>query len=342
MIHHRTPEFSSELAQLLELMQPVFGTKRPALPVHGTGRSAMEAALVNVCSPGDHVVACVNGRFGEMWAKIADAYDLNVHRVGKDWTRDLDLAEVEEAIDAFKPRVVTSPYGDTSTGVANDVPQLAQLAHRHGVMVLIDGVSSIGGMPFAFDEWDVDVAVTASQKCLMSAPGLSFAVVGERAWSESKTARLPKSYLNLSVINAAVAKRTPEPPGTPPIAIVLQVVEALRMIHEEGLGAFQHRHTEMAAQTRQGLAAMGLHPHCPHLTRTSTTVTPVAAPDGVAPQRIRAGMESRGILVADGQDDLKATGFRIGHMGDIRPADVRRTLDALKDVLHELAVPADT
>jgi len=184
MIHHRTPEFSRELAEMMELMKPFFGTRRQVLPVHTTGRGALEAAICNLFSSGDEVLACCNGKFGEMWATIAESYGLVVHRIATDWERDVDAAAVDAALAANPAiRAVALPYGDTSTGVANDIGAVAAVARAHahanarGVLVMVDGVSSIGGMPFECDEWDVDVAVTASQKCFMSSPGLAFAVL---------------------------------------------------------------------------------------------------------------------------------------------------------------------
>src|SRR3954471_16098196 len=195
MIHHRTPEFARELATLLELLAPVFGTATVPLPVHTTGRGALEATICNLFSPGDEIAACCNGKFGEMWAGFAESYGLVVHRIETDWEQSVNPA----AVDAFlaeHPRVkaVAMTYADSSTGVANDVAAVARTANARGVLTLVDGVSSIGGMPFELDAWGVDVAVTASQKCLMSSPGLAFVAMSERARLASESARLPRNY----------------------------------------------------------------------------------------------------------------------------------------------------
>ncbi|MDH5235371.1 MAG: alanine--glyoxylate aminotransferase family protein, partial [Gemmatimonadota bacterium] len=288
MIHHRTAEFSAELASMLELLRPAFGTREPVLPVHTTGRGAMEATICNLFSAGDEIAVCCNGRFGEFWARFAESYGLVVHRVAEDWERDADPAELD-ALLAARPAVkaVAMSYGDTSTGVANDVAGIAHVARTHGVLTLVDGVSSIVGMPFAFDEWGVDVAIVASQKCLMSSPGLAFTVVSDRAWAASETARLPRNYWDFAEIRRQVTKAKPETPGTPPVHVVLQVGEALRMLHEETLPAVQQRHAELAAATRDGVAALGLAPQCPALRRRATTLTAVALPAELPPERIR-------------------------------------------------------
>ena len=129
MIHHRSSEFSRELAALLELIAPVFGTRQPVLPVHSTGRGAMEAAVCNLFSAGDEIAVCCNGRFGEMWARIAEPYGVVVHRVSTEWSRDLDLAELEQALtDRPGIRAIALTYCDTSTGVRNDVEAVCRIA----------------------------------------------------------------------------------------------------------------------------------------------------------------------------------------------------------------------
>ena len=338
MIHHRTAEFSAELALMLELLQPVFGTSaQPVLPVHTTGRGAMEASICNLFSPGDAIAVCCNGKFGEMWATFASSYGLTVHRVADDWERDVDPAELNQVL-AQHPsiRAIALAYGDTSTGVANDIAGVARIARQRQVLVLVDGVSSIGGMPFEFDRWEVDVAITASQKCLMSSPGLAFAVLSERAWAATATARLPRNYWDFAEIRRQVTKAKPETPGTAPVHLVLQVTEALRMHQEETLERVQARHARMAELAGQGAAALGLGPQCAALRQRSTTLTALALPPDLPPSRVRDGLKARGILTAAGLDRYQPSAFRIGHMGDVREDDVRRTMAALTEVIAEL------
>ncbi|HXT69178.1 MAG TPA: alanine--glyoxylate aminotransferase family protein [Vicinamibacterales bacterium] len=334
MLHHRTAEFSAELAAVLELLAPFFGTRELPLPIHATGRGAMEATLCNLLSPGEAIGACCNGRFGELWVKLAASHGLAVHRIATDWNQDVDPADVEQLlVEHPETRAIAMAYGDTSTGVANDVRGVARVTRSRNVLLFVDGVSSIGGMPFAFDEWGVDAAITASQKCLMSSPGLSFVVTSERARAAAARATLPRAYWDFDVIRREASKARPEPAGTPPVHCMLQVAEALRMLHEEGVEAVFRRHAAMGEMTRQGIAALGLQPQCPGLKHRSNTVTPVALPTDIPPARVRDGLKSRGILVAGGLEQFQPSAFRIGHMGDIRPVDVQRTLDALREVL---------
>lgn len=341
MIHHRTREFSAELATAIELLKPIFGTAAPVLPVHTTGRGALEAAICNFFSAGDEIAVCCNGKFGEMWAAFAESYGIVVHRICTDWTKQVDVMEVARALESHpRVRAVALTYSDTSTGVSNDIATVARTirAVRPDVLVLVDGVSSIGGMPFSFDAWGVDFAATASQKCLMSSPGLSFAALSDRAWAATGRAKLPRNYWDFAAIRAEITKDCPETPGTPPVHIVLQVAEALRLMHEEGLERVYQRHAQMADRARRGAAELGLALQCPGLGAFSTTLTAIAAPAGVAPKELRNGMRVRGVLTAGGLGKYKDSSFRIGHMGDIRLADVDRTLTALAETLAELKV----
>lgn len=337
MLHHRTPQFSAELAVMLELLRPVFGTSQAVLPVHTTGRGALEASLCNLLSPGDAIIACCNGAFGEMWARVAESYGLVVHRIARDWTGDVSPHDIGEMLDRDRSiRAVLVAYCDTSTGVRNDVVAIARVAASRNVLSFVDGVSALGGMPFAFDEWGIDVAITASQKCLTASPGLAFVALSDRAWRAADTARLPRSYWDFRPIRELVTKPRPETPGTTPVHLVLQVAESLRLIHEQGLATVLARHETNAAAVRQGVARLGLALQNPSLRALSPTVTAIALPSGIEPKRLRDGLKERGVLTAAAMGRFETSGFRIGHMGDIRLADVERTLTALADTLDAL------
>jgi len=341
MIHHRTPEFAHIHAEVLEHLKPLYGTSQTVLPVYATGRGGMEAGITNLLSPGDEIVACCNGRFGEMWAQLAESYGLGLHRVATDWMRSAGPAEVEDAITRHpKVRAVAVTHSDTATGVLNDVRAIAAVARKHGKLCLVDAISSLGGTPFAMDEWEVDCVVTGSQKCLMSSPGLAFVALSERAWKAMETAKLPKNYWNLMDFKASIAKGDLGAHRTSPVHLFLQVTEALAMIEEEGLQNVWRRHEAIAELTRRRAQALGVPLQCPDLTRLSPTVTALALPAGVSPKDVRDGLKKRGIMTAGGLGQLEAHGIRIGHMGDIRLPDVDRTMNALAEVLDELRVPA--
>jgi aspartate aminotransferase-like enzyme len=336
-MHHRTPEFSEQLGAVVEMMRPLYGTSGDVLPVHTTGRGAMEATICNLFSPGDELIACCNGKFGNMWAGFAESYGLTVHRICKDWSQGLDLDEVDSAMsESPTANAVLVVHSDTSTGVLNDVEAVAALARNSGKLCLVDSISGIGGVEFRFEEWGVDVAVTGSQKCLMSSPGLAFVALGARAWAAAESGSLPSNYWNFQAIRKNLAGPLPETPGTTPVHLVLQLREALEMIHEEGLPSVYERHAGMARMAVEHAKRLGLELQCPNLPRHSPTLTAIGAPEAVTADSIRDRLRAQGILVAVGLGPFEGRSVRIGHMGDIRPADVERTLAALSGALEGL------
>ena len=332
VLHHRTPEFSSALAELIEGVRPLFGAaSADILPVHGTGRAAMEGAVVNFFLPGDTVVVVCNGRFGEMWAGFAERYGVKVVRVAEDWDRSVDPEELGAALDAnAEARAVLAVHSDTSTGVLNPVREIASVARAHGALTMVDGISSIGGVPFAFDAWGLDFAVVSSQKCLMTSPGLALAVVGEEAWKAGERGGMPRSYLDFGSIRRTLGGPRPETPGTTPVLLVLQLLEAVRMIHEEGMEAVFHRHRALAGRVRERAAGLGFSLQGPGILERSPTLTALRLPAGVEPETLRRRVREAGIQIAGGLGAYKPSCIRIGHMGDIRMEDVEGTMDALE------------
>jgi aspartate aminotransferase-like enzyme len=337
MIHHRTPAFSRALASVIANLRPVYGTDAAdILPIHTTGRGGLEAAITNLYSSGDEIVACCNGKFGEMWAELAESYGLVVHRICTDWSKSVDANEVEQALrDHPRARGLTMTHSDTSTGVQNDVASVLALTRTRGVLGMVDCISALGGTPFEFDAWGADVVVTACQKCLMASPGLAFVTVSDRAWAAYKTARLTRNYWDFEAVRANLARPQPETPGTAPVHIFLQLAESLTMIHEEGLPSVYARHEAMAKLVRSRTAAIGFGPLYPGFAKRSPTLTALRTPDGVSPKMLREKLIQRGILVAEGLGPHVAHCIRIGHMGDIRPSDIDRTCDALEAILDE-------
>jgi aspartate aminotransferase-like enzyme len=336
-IHHRTPAFSKALVSVIERLRPMYGTaSADVLPIHTTGRGALEASIANLFSPGDELVACCNGKFGEMWAELAESYGLVVHRVCTDWSRSVRPDDVEQAL-RDHPRAcgVTVAHSDTSTGVQNDVASVLALTRSRGILGMVDCISSLGGAPFAFDEWGADVVVTASQKCLMASPGLAFVAVSDRAWKAYESARLTRNYWDFRAVRDNLARAQPETPGTAPVHIFLQLAESLAMIHEEGLPAVYARHEAAARTARERALAMGFGMLFPDLDRWSPTLTALRTPAGVSPKYLREGLVRHGILVGEGLGPYAGQCIRIGHMGDIRVSDVDRTCDAIEALVAE-------
>jgi aspartate aminotransferase-like enzyme len=294
----------------------------------------MEGAIVNFFRPGDTVVAACNGKFGEMWAGFADRYGLNVVRVAQDWDRSVDPGEVETALAGHpEARAVLVVHSDTSTAVLNPVAEVAAVARNHDALALVDGISSIGGAPFAFDEWGLDFAVVSSQKCLMSSPGMALAVVGKRAWEAACCGGMPRSYLDFDSIRRILDRPNPETPGTTPVLLVLQLLEAARMIHEEGMESVFARHQAMADRIRARAIELGCRLQGQGIRTRSPTLTALQVPEGADPDALRARVREAGIQIAVGLGAYRPTCVRIGHMGDIRMEDVEQTMDILEQAV---------
>jgi aspartate aminotransferase-like enzyme len=297
----------------------------------------MEASICNLFSPGDTLIACCNGKFGEMWARFAESYGVVVERICTDWTCEVDPEEVESAFEKHPDsRGITFIHSESTTGALNDAEAICALARDYDVLALVDCISSIGGVPFEFDEWGADVAVTASQKCLMSSTGLSFVAVSDRVWDAMPQASLPRNYFDFEIIRENLTGDRPETPGSTPVHLVFQVREALAMINDEGIENVFARHESMAQMVRDKLPELGLTIQSPEMRRRTPTLTGISVPEGLTPNDIRGGLRDRGILVAAGKEQFADSTFRIGHLGDIRPADVETTLTALGEVLNEL------
>ena len=337
VLHHRTPEFSNALSETIALLEPLLGTTTAdVLPVHATGRAAMEGAVLNFFNAGETLISCCNGKFGEMWARLAQVHGLKVVRISTDWDRNVHPEDVSAAFRANpEARAVTVVHSDTSTGVLNDVASVAAVARAHGALALVDGISSVGGAAFDFDDWDLDFAVVSSQKCLMSSPGLSFAAVGPRAWQAASTAAMHRAYLDFGAIRESLTGPRPETPGTTPVLLTLQVREALRMIHEAGIDAVFARHVSMAEALRSRAAVLGFELQGPEITTRSPTLTALRVPEGIDPQALRATVRARGIEIAVGLGPHRDRHVRVGHMGAIQPHDVTRTMDVLEAALDD-------
>src|SRR5690606_38483314 len=184
MISHRSEEFVKLYRETTERVKPVFGTKQDILLLPSGGTAAMEAAVVNIASPGDEVVVVTVGAFGAYFVSICEKYGLNVHKLQKEWG---DACTKEELADFLKPlsdiKAVFATYNETSTGVLNPVGQLGEAVREHSdALFIVDGVSAIGGAPAEMDEWGIDILVTGSQKAMMLPPGLALLSLSDKAW----------------------------------------------------------------------------------------------------------------------------------------------------------------
>lgn len=336
MVNHRGPEFAAIMGEVLERLGPWFGARQEPLLLTGSGTGGQEAAIVNLLSPGDEVLAVTVGVFGDRFAAIAEAFGARVHRLQGEWGKAIDAETVAGALrERPETRAVLLTHNETSTGVTNDLPALAGAIRRESpdTLILVDGVSSIGAMPFELDAWDVDVAITGSQKAWMSPPGLTMLAVSERAWEAHGRARMPRFYWDLTKARKNGDKRTT--PFTPAVGIVMALREALRLMTEEGMENVFARHRQVGRSVREGMRSLGLELFADPAA-ASDTVTAVRVPAGIDASKLLRDLRQRHrVVLGSGQDWLKGSIFRVGHMGWVHERDVEHLVGALRVALDE-------
>jgi alanine-glyoxylate transaminase / serine-glyoxylate transaminase / serine-pyruvate transaminase len=333
LLGHLDPEFVDLLDDTNDRLRRVFRTtNRMTLPVSGTGSAGMEAAIVNVVRPGDPVVVGVNGVFGERMCEVAGRCGAEVVRVDERWGRALDPARLLDAHPA--PAVIAVVHAETSTGVRNDLDGLAE--GKGGALLLVDFVTSLGGIPVEVDAWGVDLAYSGTQKCLGVPPGLAPLTVGEAA--RARLVDRPRSwYLDLNLIGrytgAATGPRTYH--HTAPVAMVFALHAGLGVVLDEGLEASWARHAECGRLLHEGLAKLGFEPFAEEghrLPQLTTVWVPDGVDDRVARQRL---LERYGIEIGGGLGEFAGRVWRIGCMGHTaRPRNVALLLAALEEALR--------
>lgn len=337
LIGHRTKDFADLYARLEKKLQQVFSTKNEVYILTSSGSGGMEAAVANVINPGDRVLALVTGKFGERFAELAQAYGADVDALEFGWGNPVDVDLVAGKLKAGKYKAVLATHNETSTTVTNDIKGIGDLTRRHGALLLVDAVSSLGGMEICADDWGIDILVTASQKALMVPPGLAMVSVSPRAWEMIKETRSPRYYFSLPAAKKSLEKFNT--PYTPAVPFFVGLDVALDMILSEGLPNVYKRHRTFAAAVRDAVKAMGLNLLAPEGC-ASSVVTGVWAPEGMNADDFRkVVLNDFGILLAGGQSQLKGRIFRISHMGYIDAVDVLGAIAAIEIALKRSGLP---
>ncbi|MDQ0285189.1 aspartate aminotransferase-like enzyme [Desulfofundulus luciae] len=340
MIGHRSEDFAALHRRIQEKIRQVFQTSQEVFILTNSGTGGLETAVANVISPGDRVLALITGNFGERFANIARAYGAEVDEVNFGWGNPVDLQVVREKL-ARNPgyKAVLATQNETSTGVLNDIAGIGALVAETPALLLVDGVSGVGGIEIKMDEWQVDILVTASQKAMMLPPGLAMIGVSPKAWAVIEGNRSPRFYFSLPAAKKALAKWNTA--YTPNVALFFGLDAALDMMLAEGLENVYRRHLLLAKATRAAVSALGLSllaaDHC-----ASPTVTAVHSPEGIAADDLRKVLkEEFGITFAGGQGILKGKIFRIAHMGYAGKMDVLIAISGLEMALARLGYPVE-
>jgi aspartate aminotransferase-like enzyme len=315
IIHHRAAEFIPLFRACREGLQRIFQTEQPVLIFAASGTGAMDAAVSNLLSPGDHALVVRGGKFGERWDEICRAYAVRTTCLDVEWGQAVDPAQVAAALDAHPDiKAVYVQASETSTAVRHPVREIAEIVRASDERLLVvDAITAIGVYDLPMDAWGIDVVLSGSQKAFMLPPGLAFMGVSARARRFAERASCPHYYFDLA--KEVKALPTDQTSWTPAVSLLAGLEESLRMIlDEEGLEETWRRTESLAHATREAMRAIGLALLAPDAP--SPACTAVRVPDGVDGKLLRTTLRDQlGFTVADGQGHLKGRIFRLAHLG---------------------------
>lgn len=337
LIGHLDPAFLQLMNGVMEGLRSIFGTNNAlTMPMSGTGSAGMETCFVNLLEPGDRALICVNGLFGQRMVDVAGRCGAEVVQVHAPWGEPIDPDDVKAALAKDKFDLVAIVHAETSTGVLQPLEEIAEAAHAHGALFVVDAVTSLAGVAVDVDARGIDACYSGTQKCLSAPPGLSPVTFGPRAMErlERRKEKVQSWYLDLSMIAQYWGKERVYH-HTAPISMMYALAEAINLVIEEGMGAREERHRRISSLFCEGLAQIGLEPLVDSRWRAPMLIT-VKVPAGIDEAKVRARLlEEYNIEIGGGLGELKGRVWRVGLMGASCTEDnVDALLDALKSILN--------
>lgn len=335
-VGHLDPVFLKIMDEVRSMLKQVFQTANEmTLAVSGTGSAGMETVFVNLVEPGDRVLVCINGVFGQRMKDVAERCGAEVHTLEAVWGTAFDQNAVIAEAKKLKPRVVAIVHAETSTGVHQPVNELGAALHEMGALLLIDCVTSLGGMPVEIDKWGVDAAYSGTQKCLSCPPGLAPVTLSQRAVQrlEQRKKKVQSWYLDLTMVRQYWGHERFYH-HTAPINMLYGLHEALTIVLEEGLEARFARHRRAHEKLKNNLKQIGIgyvSQEGHHLPMLNAVQIPNGIEDVPARKRL---LEEHGIEIGSGLGAFKGKAWRIGLMGHGATAEnANRLTDALKSLM---------
>jgi len=328
-IHHRTPQFDRIFTEAVKGTKEVFRTENDLFILASSGTGAMEMALTNIVNPGEKIIVCTVGKFGERWQEIAKAIGAEIVLVSGEYGDFYTPEMVEKALKENPDAVaVFTTLSETSTGTVMDIEGISKVVKAAGKLIAVDGISGLVAEPCETDKWGLDIVVSGSQKGFMLPPGLAFISVSKAAIEKAQNTKTTSFYFNLK-------KYLKDPlPWTPAVNLIYQQRLAVEMLLKEGMENVWARHAVMGKATREAIKAMGLELFS---KRPGNVLTSVKVPEGVPGGKIVSIMRDEyGVTIAGGQGTMKGNIFRIAHLGYMSDYDVVIALTALEKVLRKL------
>lgn len=330
-IHHRTEDFRNVYRGVLADLKEIYGTSNDVICLVSSGTGAMEASVSNFFSPGDKVIVCSAGKFGERWVEIAKAFGLDAILLQAEYGDVVEASRVKEAL-AANPGVrgVFVQASETSTGASHDVRAMGEAIRKTDAIFVIDAITGLGTQPLDVDGWGLDIVIGGSQKAFMVPPGMAFLSISPKAWAFAETAKLPKYYFNLKKEKKNAANG--ESSWTPNTALLLGLGEALKYVKQLGMNHLVENAQLLAKATRAAAVELGLELFAPKSPAAS--VTAIKAPRGMDSSVIVKEFRSRfGAVIANGQGSMKGQIFRIAHLGYFDFADLFAMVAELELIL---------
>lgn len=336
-VGHLDPYYLTLMSDMQQMLRCLFRTQNPmTMAISATGSAGMESTVVNLIEPGDAMVVCVNGVFGERMVDVATRAGANVTRVDRPWGDIFEPSHLKEAL-AKKPKVVGIVLAETSTGAMQPLEEISKLVHEAGALLLVDAVTALGGIPVEVDKWEIDAIYSGSQKCLSCPPGLAPASFSERALNVvlNRKTKVQSWYLDVSML-AKYWGQERVYHHTGPINMSYGLYEALRIVLEEGQEAAFARHALNHLALKAGAAAIGIK-YAAREGHQLPMLNALTIPDGVDDMKVRGTLLNRfGIEIGGGLGAFKGKVWRVGLMGHgSRQANVLTFLAALEQLLAE-------
>jgi alanine-glyoxylate transaminase/serine-glyoxylate transaminase/serine-pyruvate transaminase len=337
LVGHLDPQFLEIMNDTQEMLRRVFRTRNQlTLPVSATGGAGMETCIVNLIEPGDTMVVCVKGFFGERMVEVAQRAGAEVTALRRPWGEVFDLGQIRDVLQRVKPKVLAIVHAETSTGAWQPVAELGSLCHETDTLLMLDTVTSLGGVPVEIDQWGVDAVYSCSQKCLGCTSGLSPVTFSPRAIeaiSRRKT-KVRSWYLDMTLVQRYWGEERFYH-HTAPITMMYGLQEALKLVHEEGLEARWARHWRNHQALKAGLSALGIG-YTAVEGHQLPVLNAVRIPSGVDDLTVRKRLLTEfGIEIGGGLGEFKGKAWRIGLMGhSSRPNNVLLLLGALEQCLQ--------
>ncbi len=331
-VYHRGPDFPALLRDAVEGLREVFPTSFDMLVLACSGTGAMEAAVANTLCAGDRALVVQAGQFGARWADLCRAYGVEVVERAFPWGAAVDPQVVADALRVDPGiRVVFAAHCETSTGVLHDVASIGEAVEGTDALLVVDGVSSVGAHPLPLEAWNVDLAVTASQKGLMLPPGMGMVAVGPRVWKSREGRRLPKYYWDLEKYRTSLAEG--RAPATLPVTLLAGLRAALQMLREEGLPRVWARHARHARAVQRSAEALGLS--C-FARRASNALTSIVLPERVDGLALMEWMRREfNVIVGGGLGKYRGRMVRVSNLGHVDDADILEVVSTLEFGLRE-------